>query len=674
MIINTRNKPLDILQLMKADNKNEKDSMKVRCDGNHLWTVREMKTNKDVTLSMDAIVRIGIDHFLFPTTNGGWMKAKARKIPAGDTKVKCIKVDSDDHLYALNVPGGHGRKDLLMTHNTGGGKSVLQRNVIFHILAHYKQIKFLGIDLKRVELSKFKKYSMGVIGIATTLPDAVEVLRFSQKSMMDRYGKMEAVGKNNFLDMDNAGAALLVMIDEAGELLDTSAPAKALVGSTFVPNLEGRPNLKSIRKGDHVLAEDCEWHRVIDKYSPENQDRYSITIVRDADGSEDTFIMGAQHAWTFLLNGTEPTSDDGENDPIVLTAEQFDSIWSDDTPEERKLIHLYRTGVGNGLIEACRSGQTDSYRPDTSTLETYSIKEFLKLDPDDEDYHADDQLYCLRVDSPEHEFLIGRMAVPTHNSDDAKAQAALKGEAQSMVGSIARLGRAAGTHLLVATQRPDAKLLPGELKSNLGMRAACGQMNPTASMMTLDSGSATRTPGNPKGRAVLKIYENEYRCQVYFADPDWIDGWLQRRNLNPDGTPLSTGETGLLADDHLDDLKDRTMDEIQGISNDASIEELRRRDAEIKRKHAEAMKEQGVTTDMPGLEEEDDEDKPDMTGGLGRPKLGGTVNDDSVIDEEMNNGWDDGMDALKEAGMDDDEDEDNDLDDEDDDDFEEDDE
>ena len=115
------------------------------------------------------------------------------------------------------------------------------------------------------------------------------------------------------------------------------------------------------------------------------------------------------------------------------------------------------------------------------------------------------------------------------------------------------------------------------------------------------------------------------------------------------------------------------MDEIQGISNDASIEELRRRDAEIKRKHAEAMKEQGVTTDMPGLEEEDDdEDKPDMTGGLGRPKLGGTVNDDSVIDEEMNNGWDDGMDALKEAGMDDDEDEDDDLDDEEDeDDFEE---
>ena len=276
---------------MNADNKNGKDSMKVRCDGNHLWTVREMKTNKDVTLSMDAIVRIGIDHFLFPTTSGGWMRAKARKIPTGNTKVKCIKVDSDDHLYALNVPGGHGRKDLLMTHNTGGGKSVLQRNVIFHILAHYKQIKFLGIDLKRVELSKFKKYSMGVIGIATTLPDAVEVLRFSQKSMMDRYGKMEAVGKNNFLDMDNAGAALLVMIDEAGELLDTSAPAKALVGSTFVPNLEGRPNLKSIRQGDHVLAEDCEWHRVIDKYSPENQDRYSITIVRDADGSEDNFIM-----------------------------------------------------------------------------------------------------------------------------------------------------------------------------------------------------------------------------------------------------------------------------------------------------------------------------------------------------------------------------------------------
>lgn len=641
-----------------TDNEDSNILGRVHCDGRHIWTVKERKTGKILELTMDAIMKIGIDGFLFPRSDGGWMRANARKIEPSDSKVKCIKVDSDDHLYALNIHTRKNDKARLLTHNTGGGKSVLQRNVIFHVIAHAKQIKFLGIDLKRVELSAFKPYSNAVIGIATVLEDAIEVLRFAQETMMNRYGEMEEAGKNNFLDMDNAGAALLVMVDEAGELLDTSASAKALVGSTYVASLENRRNLADIRTGDHVLAEDGEWHRVIDKYEPGAQDRYSMTVRRDSDGSEETLLMGSQHQWTFLLNGPEPRNDrdpsdmDG-NEPIVLTAEQFSDVWGKAAPEDKGLIHLYRAGAGNGLLEAIEDRKIDC---DMRTgLETYSIVDFHKISGDDVD--EDDKLICLRVNSPGHQFLVGRLAVPTHNSDDAKAQQALKGEAQSMIGSIARLGRAAGTHLMIATQRPDAKLLPGELKSNLGMRAACGQMNQTASMMTLDSSSAVRTPGHPKGRAILKIYDDEEKCQVYFAEQSWIDEWLKRRNLNPDGTPLSTGDAGLIADDHLDDLKNKTMDEIQGVSNQESIEELRRRDAEIKRRHAEAMREQGVTTDMPGLHDDSGQDDgPDLTGGLGRPKFtGGHSAGDPKIEEEFNEGWDDSMDELAEAGDDEDE-------------------
>lgn len=67
-----------------------------------------------------------------------------------------------------------------------------------------------------------------------------------------------------------------------------------------------------------------------------------------------------------------------------------------------------------------------------------------------------DKLYCISVDAPEKQFLIGELGIPTHNTDEAKEADELKGEATMIIGSIARLGRAAGTHLTIATQRPDA--------------------------------------------------------------------------------------------------------------------------------------------------------------------------------------------------------------------------
>lgn len=171
-------------------------------------------------------------------------------------------------------------------------------------------------------------------------------------------------------------------------------------------------------------------------------------------------------------------------------------------------------------------------------LEWFTLDEIELIENDNEDLH------CLEVDSPDHEFLIGENLVPTHNTDDAKAAQALKGDASSKIGSIARLGRAAGVHLMIATQRPDAKLISGELKSNLGARFACGQMQSTASSMVLENNEATRTPGNPKGRAIIKIYGNQERMQVYWATQDWIDKWLQRRGLNQDGSPINPGAMG----------------------------------------------------------------------------------------------------------------------------------
>ena len=297
--------------------------------------------------------------------------------------------------------------------------------------------------------------------------------------------------------------------------------------------------------------------------------------------------------------------------------------------------------------------------------EVFTLADIKRIDVPDE------HIYCIRVDSPNHEFLIGKTGVPTHNSDDAKAQQALKGEAQSMIGSIARLGRAAGVHLTIATQRPDAKLIPGEVRSNLGMRLACGQMNMTASAMTLGSGSGARTPGYPKGRAVISVYGAEQRAQVYFAGQDWIDEWLDRRGLNKDGTPKTTGPSAFI-DGGIDGVvQGGTLDELQGVDNSEYIARTRAEKERIIAEHERKMAEQGVSTDMPGLMapetigDDNGDTRPqgyqegmtrdeDEDYHIGRPGLKGETSNGSGRPEDA---WDDDMDALLgAAGSDDDDD------------------
>lgn len=219
---------------------------------------------------------------------------------------------------------------------TGSGKSVLQRNIIFHCIQHKDMFRFLGVDVKRVELKPYAKYDDVVMGIGTNLEDGVEICRYARDEMMRRYEEMEELGVNHFLDLPNPPFALMLMIDEA---------------------------------------------------------------------------------YMFLA------------------------------PEGVK-------------------------------------------------------------------------------TDEGKERDQLHGEATTILGEIARLGRAAGVHMVMATQRPDAAVIKGELKANLDFRIAAGRMATTPSLMTLDSDAATRLPGDIKGRGIVSIRGEEEMFQGYFAQQDWIDKWL----------------------------------------------------------------------------------------------------------------------------------------------------
>ena len=71
---------------------------------------------------------------------------------------------------------------------------------------------------------------------------------------------------------------------------------------------------------------------------------------------------------------------------------------------------------------------------------------------------------------------------------------------ESKLSTIARQGRAFGIHLILATQRPDANILTGQIKNNVDFRV-CGRADNVLSQIILDhSEAADRIPKDAQGR------------------------------------------------------------------------------------------------------------------------------------------------------------------------------
>lgn len=84
---------------------------------------------------------------------------------------------------------------------------------------------------------------------------------------------------------------------------------------------------------------------------------------------------------------------------------------------------------------------------------------------------------------------------------------------------IARQGRAFGVHLIIATQRPDANILNGQIRNNIDIRI-CGRADDVLSQIILDNTDASdKIPKNSQGRFLTNsgILFQSY----YFNDVDW---------------------------------------------------------------------------------------------------------------------------------------------------------
>ena len=78
----------------------------------------------------------------------------------------------------------------------------------------------------------------------------------------------------------------------------------------------------------------------------------------------------------------------------------------------------------------------------------------------------------------------------------------LIGQIESKLSVIARQARAFGIHLLLATQRPDATILAGQIRNNIDCRV-CGRADSVLSQIILDNtDAAEQIPKDAQGRFI----------------------------------------------------------------------------------------------------------------------------------------------------------------------------
>lgn len=91
---------------------------------------------------------------------------------------------------------------------------------------------------------------------------------------------------------------------------------------------------------------------------------------------------------------------------------------------------------------------------------------------------------------------------------------------QNSLGSIARLGRAAGVHLCLATQRPSSNVINADLKNNIQMGCLLGDFDTGASSLIFDEDISDLSKPEIKGRGFIKTGKEINEFQSYWTEKE----------------------------------------------------------------------------------------------------------------------------------------------------------
>ena len=159
---------------------------------------------------------------------------------------------------------------------------------------------------------------------------------------------------------------------------------------------------------------------------------------------------------------------------------------------------------------------------------------------------------------------------------------------QNNIGSIARLGRAAACHLVLATQRPSSNVINADLKNNIQCGVLLGDFDASASTLIFDEDISARSKPEIKGRGYIKSGKEITEFQSFWTEKekDFVKKDLSKAPKLPDAPKREPKKKG---DDDLGGFvsrggrrqpsRDDMVRDMERMRRDAGIDTASRKEA-----------------------------------------------------------------------------------------------
>lgn len=175
--------------------------------------------------------------------------------------------------------------------------------------------------------------------------------------------------------------------------------------------------------------------------------------------------------------------------------------------EQAEILERFKEDIASGAVTYVSSVMERSLTTDENGKHAANITEYREKSGD----------YMQRI-----VFACDEVAELLDKTGADKARKELLAQIEARLALIARQGRAFGIHLILATQRPDANILPGQIKNNMNIRI-CGRADTTLSTIIIGDGrAAEQIPHDAQGRFLM---EDGTVFQAYYFNDDTISTW-----------------------------------------------------------------------------------------------------------------------------------------------------